>query len=180
MTTKQLNRWQVRWAKFLSKLNFKISYRLGKKDEMPDTLTRLAQDKPKGINDLQQHQFQTVLKASQFDENIKKALAVMFYANETNEADEVDGVDEVDDVNRVNEVDEIDEVENKKIVDVKDYMGLDLHQHSNLEQNLEISFSSTKNGSKFNSENLLNELLSKAYQNNKIVNSIVAAKKASL
>ena len=31
MTTKQLNRRQARWAEFLSKFNFKISYRLGKK-----------------------------------------------------------------------------------------------------------------------------------------------------
>ena len=61
MTTKQLNRRQARWAKFLSEFNFKISSRLGKEDEKPDTLTRLAQDKPKGIDDSrQQHQFQTV------------------------------------------------------------------------------------------------------------------------
>ena len=30
MTTKQLNRWQACWAKILSELNFKISYRPGK------------------------------------------------------------------------------------------------------------------------------------------------------
>ena len=51
MTTKQLDRRQARWVEFLSEFNFKISYRPGKEGEKPDTLTRLAQDKPKGIND---------------------------------------------------------------------------------------------------------------------------------
>ena len=64
VTTKQLNRWQARWAEFLSEFNFKISYRPGKEGKKPDTLTRLAQDRPKGFdNARQQHQFQTLLKA---------------------------------------------------------------------------------------------------------------------
>ena len=112
-----------------------------------------------------------LLKADQLDEDIKKALAVVFRANK---------VDEVNEVKMADEVDEVDEVENKDIVDVKDYIGLDLHQHLNLQQNLELRFSSTKNRSKFNSENSLIELLSKAYQNNKTVNSIINAKRASL
>ena len=170
MTTKQLNRRQARWAEFLSEFNFKISYRPGKKDEKPDTLTRLAQDKPKNIDDSQQqYQFQTVLKASQLDEDIKKALAVMFYANKADEADEADEVDEVD---------EIDEVENKNIVDVRDYMGLDLHQHSNLQQNSEQNSLSTKiAGSKI--KTLLEDLLDIAYQNDEI-KSIIAAKQEGL
>ena len=58
MTIKQLNRRQARWAEFLSKFNFRISYRPGKEGEKPDTLTRLSQDKPKGVEDsCQQHQF---------------------------------------------------------------------------------------------------------------------------
>ena len=175
MTTKQLNRRQVRWAEFLSEFNFKISYRPGKEGEKPDTLTRLAQDKPKGIDDSrQQHQFQTVLKASQFDKDIKKALAVVFRANEVDEVDEVDEVYE-----EIDEVDEVDEVENEDIVDVKDYMGLDLHQHSNLQQNSETSSSSTEiAGSRI--ENSLEDLLNESYQNNEVANSIIAAKRAGL
>ena len=171
MTTKQLNRRQARWAEFLSEFNFQISYKPSKKGKKPDTLTRLAQDKRKGINNSrQQHQFQTVLKTSQLDKNIKKVLAVMFYADEVDEADEVDGVDKVD---------EVDGVENKNIVDVRDYMGLDLHQHSNLQQNSEInSFSSEMAGSRI--KNLLENLLDKAYQNDKVLNSIIAAKQTSL
>ena len=57
MTTKQLNRRQARWAEFFLESNFKISYRPGKEDEKPDTLTRLAQDRPLKIVDdfCQQH-----------------------------------------------------------------------------------------------------------------------------
>lgn len=51
MTTKQLNRRQARWAKFLSEFNFKIMYRPGKQGEKPDVLTRRSQDFPKGIED---------------------------------------------------------------------------------------------------------------------------------
>ena len=173
MTTKQLNCRQARWAEFLSEFNFKITYRLGKEDEKSDTLTRLSQDKPKDINDSQsQEQFQTLLKADQLDDDIKKALAVIFCANEV---DEVDGVDE----DEVDEVDEVDEIENKDIVDVRDYMGLDLHQHLNVQQNLELSSSSTKMaGSRI--KNSLENLLDKTYQDNETVNSIIAAKRAGL
>ena len=40
MITKQLNRRQPCWAKFLSEFNFKISYRPGKQGEKPNVLTR--------------------------------------------------------------------------------------------------------------------------------------------
>ena len=175
MITKQLNRRQVKWAELLSEFNFKISYRPGKEGEKPDTLTRLAQDKLKGINDSQQqHQFQTVLKASQLVEDIRKALAVIFYADEADEADEVDGVNGVN----ASEVDEVDEVKNEDIVDVRDYMGLDLHQHSNVQQNLELSSSSTETAES-RIENSLEGLLEIAYQSNE-VKSIIAAKRAGL
>ena len=162
MTTKQLNRQQARWAEFLSEFNFKISYRPGREGEKPDTLTRLSQDKPKGVDDLRsQQQFQTLLKTNQLNENVKKALAVVFRANE------------------VDEVDEVDEVENKDIVDVRDYIGLDLHQHSKLEQNSEQGSSSTKiAGSRI--VNSLGDLLDKTYQANGVLNSIIAAKRAGL
>ena len=94
-TTKQLNRRQARWAKFLLEFNFRVTYRPGKKGEKPDTLTKLAQDKPRGFdNARQQHQIQTLLKANQLDDNVKKALAVIFSADST-EADEADETDEV-------------------------------------------------------------------------------------
>ena len=129
ITTKQLNRCQARWAEFLSEFNFKVTYKPGKEGEKPDTLTRLAQNKPKGFdNARQQHQFQTLLKANQLDDNVKKALAVVFRANK---AEKVNGIDEVD------EVDEVEIEENENIVDVRDYIGLELHQHSNLQHNSE-------------------------------------------
>ena len=114
------------------------------------------------------------MKSDQLDDNVKKALAVIFCANKVNEDDEVDRVDEV---NEVDKVDEVDEVENKNIVDVRDYTGLDLRQHILEKQNSELSSSSTKMaGSRI--ENLLEDLLDKAYQNNKVLNSIIAAKQA--
>jgi hypothetical protein len=62
MTTKQLNRRQACWAKFLSKFNFKIQYRPGTQGTKPDLLTCQRQDLPKGFdNEREQHQFQTVL-----------------------------------------------------------------------------------------------------------------------
>ena len=172
MTTKQLNCRQARWAEFLSEINFRITYRPGKEGEKPDTLTRLAQDRPRGFNDSrQQHQFQTVLKASQLDNDIKKALAVMFYANEGDEDSEVDVENEVD-------VDsEVEKDEN--IVDVRDYINKNLHQHSELQQNSELSSSNTEMaGSRI--ENSLEDLLDKAYQSDEIVKSIIKAKQEDL
>ena len=82
MTTKQLNRRQARWAEFLSEFNFKIMYRPGRQGEKPDTLTRRSQDLPKGFDDSrQQHQFQTLLQEHQLDDDVKKALSVIFCAN---------------------------------------------------------------------------------------------------
>ena len=175
MTTKQLNCWQARWAKFLSEFNFKISYRPGKEGEKPDTLTRLAQDRPKRFDDSrQQHQFQTLLKTDQLDDDVKKALAVMFYA------DKVDADSETD-VDVDSEVDVDVDIEGEKdedIVDVRDYINKNLHQHLNPQHNLEQSFSSTKMA-KSRIKNSLEDLLDKAYQDN-IVNSIIDAKRQGL
>ena len=91
MTTKQLNRRQVRWAEFLSEFNFKIMYRPGKQGEKPDALTRRAQDLPKGLDDpRKQHQYQTLLQNENIDEDIRKALSVLFYDNEVNDQFETD------------------------------------------------------------------------------------------
>ena len=99
---------------------------------------------------------------------------MVFKANKDNEVNEIN---EVDDVNKINEV---DEVENKDIEDVKDYTDPELYQYSNLQQNLKQSSFSTKNGSEFGIRNLLSKLLSKTYQNDKTVNSIIAAKRKGL
>ena len=176
MTTKQLNCRQARWTEFLSEFNFRISYRPGKEGEKPDILTRLAQDKPTSVdNSCHQQQFQTLLKADQLNEDIKKALAVVFRANEVDEINKVDEVDKVNEVDDVDEIDNVDEVENKNIVDVRDYIDPDLYQHLNSQQNSEQGSSSTKMaGSRI--KNLLENLLDKAYQKDEVVNSIIAAK----
>ena len=46
MTSKLLNRRQARWAEFLSRFNFKITYRPGKQGGKPDALTRRSGDLP--------------------------------------------------------------------------------------------------------------------------------------
>ena len=88
-----------------------------------------------------------------------------------NEIDKINEIDEVDDINKVKK--------DENIVDVKNYMGLDLHQLLNLQQNLmQSSFNTKIARSKI--ENLLENLLDKVYQNDKVLNSIIAAKQASL
>jgi hypothetical protein len=89
MTTKELNCCQACWAEFLSEFNFKIMYRPGKQGEKPDILTRRSQDLPKGFSDeRQKHQFQTLLQADHLDEDIKKALNVLFCADEIDDDDQ--------------------------------------------------------------------------------------------
>ena len=46
-TTKQLSRRQARWAEYLSRFDFKITYRPGKLCAKPDALTRRSGDLPK-------------------------------------------------------------------------------------------------------------------------------------
>ena len=47
MTSKLLNHHQARWAEFLSRFNFQITYRPGKHGGKPDALTRRSRDLPK-------------------------------------------------------------------------------------------------------------------------------------
>ena len=62
---------------------------------------------------------------------------------------------------------------------MRDYINENLYQHSRLERNPEISSSSTEMaGSRM--DNSLEDLLDKAYQNDKIVNSIINEKRACL
>jgi hypothetical protein len=63
MFTKLLNRQQARWSEFLSRFNFKITYRLGVVGEKLDALTRRSEDLSKKENERLQHQSQTILKS---------------------------------------------------------------------------------------------------------------------
>ncbi|KAI9041724.1 uncharacterized protein KD926_006623 [Aspergillus affinis] len=78
MTTKQLNRRQVRWAEFLSEFNFKIMYRPSKQGEKPHTLTRRSQDLPQGADDARKKErFQTLLPSECLDEAVQKDLRIV-------------------------------------------------------------------------------------------------------
>ena len=46
MTSKLLNRRQARWAEFLSRFNFKITYQLGKQAGQPNALPKRSRDLP--------------------------------------------------------------------------------------------------------------------------------------
>ena len=62
MSTKLLNRRQARWFEFLSRFDFKITYRPGKAGAKPDALTRRSGDLSKEEDERLLHQSQTVLK----------------------------------------------------------------------------------------------------------------------
>jgi transposase InsO family protein len=51
MTTKQLTHRQTRWAEYLSRFDFKITYRPGRLGQKPDALTRRSQDLPADASD---------------------------------------------------------------------------------------------------------------------------------
>ena len=66
MTTKKLNRRQVRWNELLSEFDFKIVFRPGKRGGKPDALTRVSTDRPANESDERtQYQYQTLLKPTQ-------------------------------------------------------------------------------------------------------------------
>lgn len=75
MTTKLLNQRQARWNEFLSRFNFRITYRPGKQGAIPDALSRRAQDRPASITDLADprinHRHQCILK----DKNLSIGMA---------------------------------------------------------------------------------------------------------
>ena len=62
MTSKLLNRRQARWAEFLSRFNFRITYRPGKQGGKPDSLTRRSGDRP-DEGDPNFQNFSSVLKS---------------------------------------------------------------------------------------------------------------------
>jgi RNase H-like domain found in reverse transcriptase/Reverse transcriptase (RNA-dependent DNA polymerase)/Integrase zinc binding domain len=70
MSTKTLNRRQVRWSQYLSRFNFVIQYRPGKLGGKPDALTRRSGDLPQEGDRRLQHQNQTILKAKNLDTRV--------------------------------------------------------------------------------------------------------------
>jgi hypothetical protein len=81
MTTKQLNRRQVRWAEYLPRFNLIITYRPGKQGGKLDALTKRSGDLPEEGDERLRHQAQVVLKK----ENIDSKLG-LFAASFSNEA----------------------------------------------------------------------------------------------
>jgi hypothetical protein len=68
MTSKQLNRRQARWAEFLSRFQFKLTYRPGRLGGKPDALTRRSQDLPNSPDDPRnEYQNQTIIKPEHLD-----------------------------------------------------------------------------------------------------------------
>ena len=150
MTTKQLNWRQARWAKFLSEFNFQISYRPEKEGEKPDVLTKQAQHMPKRFDkSRQQQQFQTLLKAKQLSNNVKKALEVVFSANTIVTSPTNNAINAIDD--EINATDNLVDIE-EDIVDAQDYVkddggsqiSVNLQHNSN--STLEQDFCSAKIG----------------------------------
>ncbi len=74
MTTKKLNRRQVKWAKFLTKFDFKIAYQFEKKNDKADALTRRFDNRSiDELNDKQRHMHQILLfsKKNRFSNSLR-------------------------------------------------------------------------------------------------------------
>lgn len=65
-TTKQLSHRQARWSEYLSRFDFKITYRPGSQGQKPDALTRRSQDQP-AQEEARQYRKQTLLRPEIFD-----------------------------------------------------------------------------------------------------------------
>jgi hypothetical protein len=77
MSTKQLSRRQARWSEFLSRFDYRVTYRPGKAGGKPDALTRRSGDLPKegDTSDPRHlHQHQTILKTHVLDPKIVEDL----------------------------------------------------------------------------------------------------------
>ena len=70
MSTKLLNRRQTRWAKFLSRFNFKIQYHPGNAGGKPNALTRRLGDLPEEGDERLQHMERAVLKAANMPQEL--------------------------------------------------------------------------------------------------------------
>jgi hypothetical protein len=91
MTTKDLNRRQIRWAEMMSEFGFKIMYRPGKQGGKPDALTRQPQDLPIGAEDARnEYQHQILLKEDRLDDKVKQdfRLCIMIRASTRREQQE--------------------------------------------------------------------------------------------
>ena len=75
MSIKSLNRRQARWIEFLSKFNFRISYRLEAQEVKSNNLIKRSQDLSKSNADIRrQFQQQTVLKKAHLELEMIKAI----------------------------------------------------------------------------------------------------------
>jgi transposase InsO family protein len=78
-TSKALSRRQARWSEFLSRFNFKITYRPGKQSAKPDALTRRSGDLPKGGGDERfRYQNRVVLKPENLSPEVQADLVRTF------------------------------------------------------------------------------------------------------
>src|SRR5438128_7403492 len=80
MTTKLLSRRQARWSEFLSRFNFRITYRTGKASTKSDALTRRLRDLPDDGDERKEHMRQVVLKPH----NVLRAAATNEREHSTN------------------------------------------------------------------------------------------------
>ena len=77
MTSKQLNRRQVRWAEFLIEFNFKIAYRSEVQDIKSNSLTRRSQDLLERQHDeRQQFNHRILLKSHYLEEGVRNAISL--------------------------------------------------------------------------------------------------------
>ena len=75
MTSKQLNRKQARWTKFLSKFNFRIIYRFEMQSIKLDNLTRRFENLSKNVkNERTQFNHQILLKIKNLDLEMRKVI----------------------------------------------------------------------------------------------------------
>ena len=81
MSTKTLNRRQIRWSGFLSRFDFRITYRPGKAGAKPDSLTRRSGDLPKEGDERLQHLSQTLLKPKNLDSSLPPVTALSTIGN---------------------------------------------------------------------------------------------------
>ena len=168
MTTKQLTRRQARWAEFLSEFNFKIMYRPGKQGQKPDYLTRRSQDLPKGSeDDREKQQFQTLLQSHQLDEDIRKALAVIWFRTDTNSGE--DSLSETSsdigqDIRAIETIEDEDPVQNSQSATP---VPADITPVSKAPGQPDVAAQP---------ERTLEELIAEAYEQDQVVQDIMVAK----
>ena len=129
---------------------------------------------PKKFNDsCQQQQFQTLLTAEHLDIDVKKALKVVFSANTVATSATDNAINAIDDLV---DVEDIVNAQNYVEKDRSSSISVNLQHNSN--STPEQGFSSAKTG--FEIHESLKNLLQNAYQHDKVLNYIIAAKKQGL